>query len=562
MTTIMVVLLVVLAICLASVAWVALRQRVVFKMGMRNIPRRKTQTALIVIGLMLSTVICTSALGMGDTVDRSLTAATYDTLGEVDELVVSSPDTEGSVNNALSTKIPASALQTVEQALAGNPDVDGIMPALLEFVPGINMQSELTTPQIYLIGVDPARAADFGGIQTPGGEEIDLSALAETEVVISESTEVELDAEVGDLITIFYQSQPVQVTVKAIAKNGPLTGVLDATLNPGMVVPLDRMQAVTGQQDQLSFVAISNTGDVRTGMDRSDAVVDVLEPALEGTGLGIDAIKQNLIEQTELASAGLTGLFLVLGLFSISVGILLIILIFAMLAAERRPEMGMARAIGQQRRQLIQQFIAEGAGYALLSGLVGAALGVGVTYALGYIFGQAVGDFFKVEAIVTPRSAVIGYCLGVVITFIAVIFSSGRASRLNVVAAIRDIPDAPVYKRNRRVLFWGVAMIVIGLLLFLLGMSTEILAFHGIGLCLTFFGIAFISRYYGAPARLVFSIVGVFDPDLLVTAVGHLRSDLRRDVGRLRAVLHLRDLHGRGCDTADHPEPRLAPWAA
>ena len=53
MTTIMVVLLVVLAICLASVAWVALRQRVVFKMGVRNIPRRKTQTALIIIGLML-----------------------------------------------------------------------------------------------------------------------------------------------------------------------------------------------------------------------------------------------------------------------------------------------------------------------------------------------------------------------------------------------------------------------------------------------------------------------------------------------------------------------------
>ena len=47
-----------------------------------------------------------------------------------------------------------------------------------------------------------------------------------------------------------------------------------------------------------------------------------------------------------------------------------------MLAAERRPEMGMARAVGAQRRQLIQQFVAEGSGYALLAGLVGAALGV------------------------------------------------------------------------------------------------------------------------------------------------------------------------------------------
>ncbi len=144
----MVTLVVILGGCLLSVAWVAWRQTVVFKMGLRNIPRRKTQTVLIVVGLMLSTVITTAALGMGDTVDRSLTAATFDTLGEVDELVVSSPDLEGNINNALTTKIPAESLQTVEAALAGNPDVDGIMPALLEFVPGIITRSELSTPLI------------------------------------------------------------------------------------------------------------------------------------------------------------------------------------------------------------------------------------------------------------------------------------------------------------------------------------------------------------------------------------------------------------------------------
>jgi ABC-type antimicrobial peptide transport system permease subunit len=65
-----------------------------------------------------------------------------------------------------------------------------------------------------------------------------------------------------------------------------------------------------------------------------------------------------------------------MSLFSVAAGVLLIILIFSMLAAERRPEMGMARALGAQRRQLIEQFLVEGAAYALLSGLIGAALGV------------------------------------------------------------------------------------------------------------------------------------------------------------------------------------------
>ena len=48
---------VLLALCLLSVAWVAWRRPVIFKLGVRNIPRRKAQTILIVVGLMLSTLI-------------------------------------------------------------------------------------------------------------------------------------------------------------------------------------------------------------------------------------------------------------------------------------------------------------------------------------------------------------------------------------------------------------------------------------------------------------------------------------------------------------------------
>ena len=47
--------------------------------------------------------------------------------------------------------------------------------------------------------------------------------------------------------------------------------------------------------------------------------------------------------------------------FSIAAGILLIFLIFVMLAAERRGELGIARAIGTRRGHLVQMFIFEGA---------------------------------------------------------------------------------------------------------------------------------------------------------------------------------------------------------
>ncbi len=84
MTTIMLVLLALLAVCLLSVAWVAWRRPVIFKLGVRNIPRRRAQTSLIVVGLMLSTMIIAAALGTGDTIDYSMSADVYDNVGHVD----------------------------------------------------------------------------------------------------------------------------------------------------------------------------------------------------------------------------------------------------------------------------------------------------------------------------------------------------------------------------------------------------------------------------------------------------------------------------------------------
>ena len=154
------------------------------------------------------------------------------------------------------------------------------------------------------------------------------------------------------------------------------------------------------------MVLISNTGGVRDGMKQTDAVVDTLTPALAGTQLGVVALKQDLVDQLEGLSSLFTTLFLVLGLFSIAAGILLIVLIFTMLAAERRAEMGMARAVGTQRGQLIQQFVAEGAGYALLAGLVGSALGVAAAFGIGYGMTALLGDEISITPHVEPRSLV------------------------------------------------------------------------------------------------------------------------------------------------------------
>src|SRR6185437_8594346 len=87
MTVIAVICAALTGIIFLFVGFIAWRNPVMFKNGLRNIPRRKSQTTLIVIGLMLSTVIITAAFGTGDTLTHSITNQAYTVFGPVDEFV-------------------------------------------------------------------------------------------------------------------------------------------------------------------------------------------------------------------------------------------------------------------------------------------------------------------------------------------------------------------------------------------------------------------------------------------------------------------------------------------
>ena len=77
------------ALIVGAVGLLALLNRIILKIGLRNIPRRPAQTALIVVGLMLSTLIISSALGTGDTINHSIRSEVTKGLGEIDEILTS-----------------------------------------------------------------------------------------------------------------------------------------------------------------------------------------------------------------------------------------------------------------------------------------------------------------------------------------------------------------------------------------------------------------------------------------------------------------------------------------
>ena len=295
----------------------------------------------------------------------------------------------------------------------------------------------------------------------------------------------------------------------------PLVRSLVASLIPADT-SLTQVKALNDVLDQpatgVSPAVRTLMGDLntRTGLRRLNlptATVTELDTALNKLNYFdlVDQLsKSTVLTISDVAGGVFSQIFSLFGIFSILSGILLIFLIFVMLATERRSEMGIARAIGVQRSHLVQMFVTEGMVYDLLAAALGVVLGLLVSYAMiGFIanlFGSVTTQLgastgaFQFHFQVAPASIVAGYCLGVLLTYIVVTVASWRVSRLNIVAAIRDLPEETNAKRRstlNRVWRWvfGPILIILAVAWMLNGTYTTIL----LGASLLLWGVATLS---------------------------------------------------------------------
>jgi ABC-type antimicrobial peptide transport system permease subunit len=438
MTVIASVCVIITALILLAVAIVAWRNPVMFKNGLRNIPRRKSQTTLIVIGLMLSTVIITAAFGTGDTLTHSVTNEAYTIFGPVDEFVVWDVKNHPAPENQ--QVIPLDQAAKWEEQLKQAVSVKAVVPFLGSTMPVLDTRTRLNDAKSFVVA-SPAEDLDkLGGLKDIHGQAV---TLGPGEIALNAALVDKLDARVGDKVQVFYHGQPTDVTVKAIVPNTMFGGTNDTVNREGAALNFDFMSGITGKHGVVDILAISNDGTTRGGLNRTDEVSAAMDKILHGTTFKTLKIKQDTVHQAQLFGNIFTTLFITIGLFAIAAGILLIFLIFVMLAAERKPEMGMARAVGAKRRQIVESFLAEGMGYDLGSAIVGLIVGVGVAALMVYFVKLSIGDNLglNLQFSVAARSLVTAFCIGVITTFIVVFLASWRASRINIVAAIRDLPE-------------------------------------------------------------------------------------------------------------------------
>ena len=182
---------------------------------------------------------------------------------------------------------------------------------------------------------------------------------------------------------------------------------------------LDWLSIQVTDGSQLALAATEAEGELRRvrGLkpnEPSNFTIETSEGAL-GTWSQISAV---LI----VALPGLVAISLV-------VGGIVIMNIMLMAVSERTREIGIRKALGARRRDILAQFLIEAAALSVAGAILGIGLGIGLAFLLR--------SLTPLPASVAPWSVAVGVSLGVIVGVVAGLYPASRASRLDPIAALR-----------------------------------------------------------------------------------------------------------------------------
>jgi putative ABC transport system permease protein len=317
------------------------------------------------------------------------------------------------------------------------------------------------------------------------------------EIAMDVATAEKAGYQVGDTVRLVTPGDPPAMEVELVGLvefgEGSLAG---ATLT---LWDAEAMQDLFfGGQRVWSGVSLAATEGV-SQEELRDAATKVLPEGITAR-TGDEMVESN--EEGLQEILGFINTFLlVFATVAMVVGTFMIVNTFSILVAQRSRELALLRALGASRRQVNRSVLAE----ALAVGLIGSTVGLGAGYLLAQglraLFGIIGLDLRNAEFPVEPRTVLVSYAVGVVVTMLAAYLPARRASRIPPVAAMRDDVALPESSLHRRVIA-GTVMVVGGIGLMVAGFAGDGgagLTLIGVGMLSILVGVSLMSPVIGRP---------------------------------------------------------------
>ncbi len=432
--------------------------------ALRSLLGRKLRLLMSTFAIVLGVAFVSGTLIFTDTLDRSFTALFASTVGDV-VVRPGGGDVEAIASSSL--RVPAEVVDRLAE-VPGAARADGNVTAFGVYV---------VTEQGKVIGSFGPPALGSNWTTAPAGHGLEGLSIVEgaqprgrDEVVLDARTAEKAGYEVGDRVPILTAGttsrlEPNLVGIADFRKGGSLNGATLAIFDTrtAQALFLDGADAFT------DIWVTAEDGVAQE--DLRDRVGDVLPDGYEAV-TGDDAADETASALREAIGFIQTFLLIFAGI-ALVVGAFLIVNTFSILVAQRSRELALLRALGASQRQVTGSVLLE----ASLVGLVGSTigLGLGVVLALGIraLFGTFGLDLSGQSLVFAPRTVLVAYAVGLVVTVSAAWLPARRTSRIAPVQAMRDDIALPESSLHRR--FWlGVALVGAGVVLLGIGLFASL----------------------------------------------------------------------------------------
>nr|WP_306472266.1 ABC transporter permease [Bacillus wiedmannii] len=379
-----------------------------FKMALKSIRANKIRAFLTMLGIIIgvSSVIVMVAIGQGSTKE------VQDQIGNLG-------------TNVLTVTITDSGATFKETDAKQIQDIDGIK-AIAPTVSGrVTVKHEKMNTQVSMIGTTSSYL-DVRDLKLQSGRFIaDLDQGNHSKIVVLGSDTAQ---------TLFGLGDPVGNSVKVNGTSYKVVGVLESvgsslgtSGDSTIIVPLS-----TGQR----LAATTNVGTTYVKVENED-MINFISSRIEGTMHSIvgDTDSYSVSSPKDLmetASSVNDTMTLMLGgsaAISLIVGGIGIMNIMLVSVSERTKEIGIRKAIGAKRKNILLQFLIEAVVLSSLGGIIG--IGIGVISA--QIFTLATGTTIAYSIPVMLLSFVFSLLVGVVFG----VFPANKASKLDPIQALR-----------------------------------------------------------------------------------------------------------------------------